>query len=221
MSRADAYASRWARASSQASSWAIVPPWSDGDATIPVSPTLPPPSEGQGLGDARAARHRGRRRARRRRQDAPLGEPRRLLRAARARASSSATPTLSARTCTPCSAWPRRRSLPHDPDGDAPAKPVPTDRSRVCASCRRPSILTGDGADASPTRRTQWLKRFAAIDADYVMLHLGASTPLAADPRSVLERRRLRLRDRPRAGRHRDHLWLLAIPLLAQPASAR
>jgi flagellar biosynthesis protein FlhG len=63
--------------------------------------------------------------------------------------------------------------VPHDPDGDAPAKPVPTPVPGLSLFPSAFDLLAM--APIKPTRRTQWLKRFAAIEADYVLLHLGAS----------------------------------------------
>lgn len=64
--------------------------------------------------------------------------------------------------------------VPYDPDDERPPKPVPTPVPGLHLFPSAFDLLAM--SPVKPTRRSQWQKKFSSIEADYVLLHLGAST---------------------------------------------
>jgi len=64
--------------------------------------------------------------------------------------------------------------VPYDPEDERPPKPVKTPVPGLSLLPSAFDLLAM--APVKPTRRSQWQKKFASVEADYVLLHLGSST---------------------------------------------
>ncbi|NUP13846.1 MAG: P-loop NTPase [Polyangiaceae bacterium] len=64
--------------------------------------------------------------------------------------------------------------VPYDPEADQLAKPVATPVPGLSLFPSAFDVLAM--APVKPARRSEWQKKFASVEADYVLIHLGAST---------------------------------------------